>query len=85
MKMKNFASGLHEKGELSKIATMEQLQKRMEKESNNGLAGAFLTNGVYNFDVIAMLANKKEYENKQGYIFYDNDKNKAVFISDSEI
>ncbi len=85
-KKHEFASDLYRKGELSKIEIMEQLQQKIEKQSNNGLAGAFLTNGVYDkYDCIAMIANSKEYENKQGYILYDNESDKAIFVNDNDI
>lgn len=79
MNLENFASNLHQNGENEKIEAMNTLADKMEVETNFGLAGAFLTNGVYDkYDVVAMLANSKEYEHKQGYIFYDNKQNKAV-------
>lgn len=86
MNMNNFASNLHQKGDLKKIEQMEKLAKKIELESKGNLAGAFLTNGVYNkYDVIAIIPNSKEYEDQSGYIFYDNEKGKAIYILDSEL
>lgn len=86
MKLKNLAGDLHKKGELSKIEAMKKLANQIEKDSNGSLAGAFLTEGLYGkYDTIAIIANSKDYENKQGHVVYDNSKNKAIFISDKEL
>lgn len=82
----NFASNLHKKGNIEAIDQMVEMSKRMEQKTNLGLAGAFLTKGYNNtYDVIAMLANKQEYEFEQGYIFYDNDIKQAIFYTDKQI
>lgn len=86
LKLENFASDLHKKGEYEKIESMEKLQKQIEQETNSSLTGAFLTNGIYGkYDCIAIIANKKEYEHKQGYIVFDNAQNKALFINENEL
>lgn len=86
MKLENLAGDLHKKGELSKIEAMKKLANQIEKDSNGSLAGAFLTEGLYGkYDTIAIIANSKDYENKQGHVVYDNSKNKAIFISDKEL
>lgn len=79
---KYYGTNLHRKGEHKKIMSMERLAIKMQKESNEGLAGAYLTNGYYGADCIGMLANTKEFENKTGYIVYDEALKKAVFLLD---
>lgn len=88
MYLENFANNLHKKGEYQKINEMEELQKKIEQNTYNGLAGAFITNGYKNkYDIIAMMYNKasalKQFT--EGNIFYDNEKQKAVFITDSKL
>lgn len=86
MNMKNFASDLHKKGELSKVKAMEKLANEIEKDTKSGLSGAYLTNGVYDkYDVMGMIANDQEYNNKTGYVFYDNENDQAVFVSDETL
>ena len=86
MNMKNFASDLQRKGELNKVKAMEKLANEIEKDTKGGLAGAYLTNGIYDkYDVVAMIANDQEHNNKTGYVFYDNENNQAVFVSDETL
>lgn len=80
----NYASDLHRKGELNKIEEMQGLADQLESKTKGGLAGAFLTEGYKGYDTIAMLANKKEYSDKEGFVLFDNEANKAIFIEDDE-
>jgi len=82
--MMNFAKDLHRKGELHKVDEMELLAKRMERNSKGGLAAAFLTEAYLGFDCFAMIPNNPQWEKCSGYILFDNDTNKATFISDNE-
>ena len=84
--MKNFANDLHRKGELNKINKMNKLADQIELDTNGGLAGAYLTNGFKGkFDVIGMIAQSPDYSVKEGYVFYDNEQDKAVFINDETL
>jgi len=86
MNMKSFASDLYRKGELDKVKAMGKLANEIEKDTNSGLSGAYLTNGVYDkYDVVGMIANDQEHNNKTGYVFYDNENNQAVFVSDETL
>lgn len=80
----NYASDLHRKGELNKIEEMQGLADQLESKTKGGLAGAYLTGGYKGYDAIAMLANKKEYSDKEGFVLFDNEASKAIFIEDDE-
>lgn len=82
--MAKFAADLHRKGELNKVDAMEKLAKRIERESRGGLGSAFLTEAYYGADCYAIIANKSDYRNKSGYVVYDEEQQKAVFIPDEE-
>ncbi|MFJ7982462.1 hypothetical protein ACIQ1D_19595 [Lysinibacillus xylanilyticus] len=80
-----YASDLHRKGELKKVASMERLAKKMERESKGGLASAFVTCGYLGeYDTFGMLAQSKEYQNEEGHIVFSEKQNKAIFIKDEE-
>lgn len=80
----NYGKNLLRKGELVKIKAMEKLAKKIERESRENLAAAFLTEAYYGFDCFAIIANDSRYQNKTGYVLFDEDKQKAVFIPDDE-
>lgn len=79
-----YSSDLHRNGELKKVANMERLARKMERESNGGLAGAYNTNGYKGADCIGMLAQSKDCQNKEGHIVFSEKQNKAIFIKDAE-
>ena len=80
-----YSSDLHRKGELKKVASMERLARKMERESNGGLASAFTTQGYRGqFDTFGMLAQSKDYQNEEGHIVFSEKQGKAIFIKDVE-
>lgn len=86
--MMNYAADLHRKGELNKVEEMERLAKRFTRNKDMGIA--FVTEGFYNedsksyVDGFGLIANRPEYVQFEGYIAYDLDNNKPVFIQDKE-
>jgi hypothetical protein len=76
--MMNFAKDLHRKGELEKVAEMEKLAKRMAKGKDMGTA--FLTEAYFGSDCYALIANKPMYARHEGYVVYDEDEGKPVFL-----
>lgn len=82
--MTKYANDLHRKGELSKVEAMEKLAKSIERKSKGGLGAAFLTEAYKGYDCFAIIPNKAEYQNKSGYVLFDEEQGKAVFISDDE-
>lgn len=80
-----YSSDLHRKGELKKVASMERLARKMERETNGGLARAFITNGYKGqYDCFGMLAQDSKYSNEEGHIVFSEKQNKAIFIKDEE-
>lgn len=80
-----YSSDLHRKGELKKVASMERLARKMERDTNGGLARAFVTQGYKGeYDCFAMIANDSKYSNEEGHIVFSEKTNKPVFIKDEE-
>lgn len=79
---KYYGYDLHSKGELKKIKSMQRLSNKIVKEAYGNLGSAYLTNGFYGVDCIAIIPNTKEYEHKSGNIVYDEVLKKAVFLLD---
>ena len=80
--MMNFAKDLHRKGELNKVNEMEKLAKTLIRGKDMG--SAFLTEAYLGFDCIGIIPNKPEFVKDEGYVLYDEELNKAVFIKEDE-
>jgi hypothetical protein len=80
--MMNFAKDLHRKGELNKVEAMEKLAKKLVRGKDMGTA--FLTEAYLGYDCIGLIPNKPEFIKNEGYVLYDEDLNKAVFVKDEE-
>lgn len=86
MKNKKLGYNLHRKGELEAINKMEQVANQLEIGTNGGLAGAYITGGLYGeADAIAMIANKPSYSDKEGYIVYDTELKDAYMLPKTNI
>lgn len=81
-KKPDYASDLHKKGELKKVAKMEKLAKELVGKKDMGTA--FLTNGFLGYDCVALIANKPSFTDWEGYIVYDNNQKKALFVYELE-
>lgn len=83
MNMEKYAGDIHRNGALYKVKAMEKLAKRIEKQTNGGLGAAFITHGYHGkYDIYAMVANTPEYQDREGYVLYDNLLETAVFIAE---
>jgi hypothetical protein len=78
--MMNFAKDLHRKGELNKVEAMEKLGKKLIKGKDMGLA--FITEGFYGFDGLAVIPNKAEFMPYEGYILFDEELNAPKFFKE---
>jgi hypothetical protein len=76
--MTNYAKDLHRKGELNKVEEMEKLAKKMAKGKDMGTA--FLTEAYFGSDCYALIANSPLYSRHEGYIVYDEDAGKPLFL-----
>jgi hypothetical protein len=77
---KNF----QEKGQYDKVDYMRQLADKLTDGTNNGLASCYLTEGYKGFDAFAIIANRPHYTTKEGFVVYDLDNNKPIFIQEDE-
>ena len=77
-----YVSDLHRKGNMKAIAKMERLQRKIERDTNGGLVGAYITNGYYGFDCIGMMATNPKYGGDSGNVVYNEYTQKAEFVAD---
>lgn len=63
---------------------MEKLARKLTQSTKGGLASAFITQGYYDADAFAIIVNSPKYVKQEGYVVYDEDQQKAVFIPDNE-
>lgn len=80
----NYAKDLHRKA-FSEVmlSAMNSLADKIVLK-NNDLGAAFITEGYEGFDCVAIISNTPESVRSEGYVLYDLDDNKAVFITDSK-
>lgn len=76
----NYAKDLYRKGEMNKIAEMEQLGNEIIKGKDMGLA--FVTEGYEGYDALCVIPNRPAFSNYEGYIVFDEDQQKAVFLKE---
>lgn len=77
-----YAKDLHRKGELKKVAAMEKEASAIILHKDMG--AAFLTEAYQGFDCIAIIPNSPKYSEFEGYVLFDEELNKPVFIQDKE-
>lgn len=80
--MTNYAKDLHRKGELAKVDEMERMATKLIRGKDMG--SAFLTEAYLGADCFAIIPNKPEFSKYGGYVVYDEDANKPVFVADEE-
>lgn len=80
--MMNYAKDLHRKGELNKVEEMEKLANKLIKGKDMG--AAFLTEAYLGYDCIGLIPNKPEFVKDEGYVLFDLDLNKAIFVREEE-
>ena len=80
--MMNYAKDLHRKGELLMVNDMEDKAEGLIAGKDMGTA--FLTEAYKGYDCIALIANRPELTKYEGYVLYDLELNKPVFIQDNE-
>jgi hypothetical protein len=77
-----YGKDLHRKGELEKVEQMEELAADLIKGKDMGIP--FITEGYEGFDAYCLVANKPEFVKNQGFVVWDNELNKPVFLTDNE-
>jgi hypothetical protein len=80
--MMNLARDLHRKGELDKIEAMSKLSEQIIGYKDMG--SAYITEGYQGYDAFAIIPNRKEFVKYEGFVVFDLDSNKPVFIGDEE-
>lgn len=78
----NYAKDLHRKGELNKVEAMEKEAKKIIGRKDMG--AAFLTEAYKGYDCIGIIPNRPELVKYEGYVLFDEELNKPVFIQDTE-
>lgn len=82
--MTNYATDLHRQGRIGTVQMMENKARRVVAGTRGGLAYAFLTGAYQGADCYAIIANDKAYENKTGYVVWNEDVQQAQFIPDED-
>lgn len=77
-----YAKDLHRKGELKKVAAMEKEAKKIIGSKDMG--APFLTEAYKGYDCIGIIANRPQFTKNEGYVLFDEELNKPVFIQDKE-
>jgi hypothetical protein len=80
--MKTWAKDLHRKGELNKIEAMENYASEIIRGKDIGTA--FITEGFYGYDGLALIPNRPAFSNYEGYIVFDEADQQPKFIRDEE-
>lgn len=78
-----YAKDLHraEKGS-QKIKIMEEKANAYMKQTHPGLASCYISSGYKGFDAYAIIAAVGEAVPYQGFVLYDEELEKAVFIKE---
>jgi hypothetical protein len=77
-----FAKDLHRSASLDQVTKMEQYAKKLTRGKDMGTA--FVSEGFYGYDAIALIPNSQTFKKYEGYVVYDIDNNKPMFVQEEK-